>query len=155
MATAAARPKVIAEGLSRYQALTNISVPQRHPDSKLETGQNDLVLPGEIVELTERQAANLMDTSPKSGRMSPAVRPYSEHGDPLPRLTARHLSGALRRPMTPPPGDEGPRPDPPGSSHIRYMEDPPELAEPLPGSENNPVSPDAVDLPPGTRIGAI
>jgi hypothetical protein len=135
----------VSEGRSRYQALTHLSVPQRTETGTL-TGQNELVDPGEIVELTEREAANLMATGPRAGRMTPAIRPYSQHGDPLPKLTARHLSGQLRTPATPPPGSDAPRPDPPGSSQVRVIEaELPEMTEPVPGSETVT---DAIDLPP-------
>lgn len=136
-------------GLTKYQALTHISVPQRS-DGGVLTGQNDLVPPGEIVELTEREAANLMAVGGATGRRVPAVRPYKDRAQDLPRLTGRDLSGLIRQPATPPPGDTGPRPDPPGSSTVRVVETGsglPESAEPQPGSEQAPDL-GAVDLPP-------
>jgi hypothetical protein len=138
----------VSEGRSDYQALTFVSVPQRSPESGLLTGQNDLVEPGMIVKLTEQEAANLMATGGKTGRQAPAVRPVSEQGDPLPRLLPRQLSGRLRQPVTPPPGSDLPRPDPPGSSHVIVNEPgPPEGNEPSPGDEQG-MPTGAMDLPP-------
>jgi hypothetical protein len=134
----------------KYQALTNVSVPQR-TDAGVLTGQNDLAAPGDIVELTDREAANLMDCSPRSGRRTPAVRPYAERSNELPRLHPRLLSGLIRQPAVPPPGSDGPRPDPEGSSQVRIVEagpTPPEFDEPQPGSEGGPVITGALDLPP-------
>jgi hypothetical protein len=149
MATQAAAAKTqVSEGTSKYQALTNISVPQRDPETGKLNDQNDLVDPGDIVELTERQARNLMDTGLRSGRQSPAIRPYSERNQPMPRLVARNLSGFLRTPAPPPADSDMPRPDPPGSSKIIEQKIP-ELAEPQPGDENAPPPiVGAIDIPP-------
>lgn len=138
------------QALSKFQALTNVSVPQR-TDTGVLTGQNDLASPGDIVELTEREAANLMATGPRSGRRVPAVRPYRERGDEMPRLLPRHLSGLVRQPVTPPADSDMPRPDPPGSSEVRVVQsgpEPPELADPQPGSETAPMITGALDIPP-------
>lgn len=137
----------VSEGRSKYQALTNLSIPQRSPDSGLLTGQNDLIERGQIVELTETEAANLMATGGKTGRLAPAVRPLSESKEDLPRLLPRHLSGRLRAPVTPPPGSDLPRPDPPGSSHLIVSDPTPESNEPAPGDEQGPVQ-GAMDIPP-------
>ncbi|HYK70437.1 MAG TPA: hypothetical protein VEV45_21005 [Streptosporangiaceae bacterium] len=145
MVATAARTKV-GEGRTRYQALTNISVPQRL-DGVL-TGQNDLVPAGEFVELTEREAAQLMRSGGTSGRQHAAIRPASESEEPLPRLHPRLLSGAIRQPVMPAPGAEGPRPDPPGASRI-IETGPPEANEPQPGDERV-VPADAIDIVPGT-----
>jgi hypothetical protein len=137
-------------GLKKYQALTNVSVPQRTEAGVL-TGQNDLATPGDIVELTEREAANLMDCSPRSGRRTPAVRAYADRSADVPRLHPKMLSGLIRQPAVPPPGSDGPRPDPEGSSQVRIVEagpTPPEFTEPQPGSETGPPITGALDLPP-------
>jgi hypothetical protein len=153
MATQAAARTKIAEGRSRYQALTNISVPQRQDGSEVLTGQNDLVRTGEIVELTEKEAANLMAVGAAAGRMHPAIRPASEADQPLPRLMARQLTGPVRRPAEPPPGSDLPRPDPEGSTQLII----PEALPPQLGSEQNPDqampwAQDAMDiLPRGAR----
>lgn len=145
MAQAAAAK--VSEGRSKYQALTNLSVPQRSPETGLLTGQNDLVVKGEPVELTEREAANLMAVGPRAGRQTPAIRPLKDAKDPLPQLHPRALSGLLRQPVMPGPMDEGPRPDPPGSSKVVHQ-GPPEASPPQPGDESVPAITGALDLPP-------
>jgi hypothetical protein len=149
MAQQAATAKTtVSEGTSKYQALTNISVPQKDPDTGKYTDQNDLVGPGDIVELTEKQARALMATGGRTGRHRPAIRPASEKSKPLPRLAARDLSGFLRAPPPPPEDSELPRPDPPGSSKI-IEQNIPELMEPQPGDENSPPPiVGAMDIPP-------
>lgn len=147
MPASAAKTRV-SEGRSTYQALTNISVPQRSPETGLLTGQNDLIERGNTVELTEAEARNLMATGGKTGRLVPAVRPLSEKSDELPRLLPRQLSGRLRAPVTPPPGSDLPRPDPPGSSHLIINDQSPEAHEPQPGDEQGAASQDAMDIPP-------
>jgi hypothetical protein len=143
---APAAPQVKVKGEKKeYQALTNLSIPQES-DEGLLTGQNDLVLPGEKVWLTARQAANLMATGPRAGRQVPAIRPVSEAKTELPRLHPKQLSGNLRAPVQPPPDSDQPRPDPPGSSKLVFTE-PPESREPAPGDEQQPVT-GALDLPP-------
>jgi hypothetical protein len=149
MATQAATRTKIAEGRSSYQALTNISVPQRHDGTEVLTGQNDLVRAGETVELTEKEAANLMAVGPAAGRMHPAIRPASEADQPLPRLLARQLSGPLRRPAEPPPGSDLPRPDPEGSTKLIVPEDmPPQLGAEQNPDQAMPWAQDAMDIPP-------
>lgn len=149
---APAAPAVTAAGkpvLAKYQALTNISVPQRS-DNGLLTGQNELYGPGDIVELTEREAANLLATGPRAGRQAPAIRAYKDRGMSLPRILPRQMSGLVRQPATPPAGSDAPRPDPAGSSRIvESGPPPPEITDPVPGSENGaPITLDALDLPP-------
>lgn len=122
MVAATAKTKT-SEGLSRYQALVPVSVPQRR-DGVLVTGQNDLVMAGDYCMLTEEEARNLMATGARTGRISPAVRPASEASEPLPRVLPRQMSGPVRRPPAEtPPGYDGPRPDPAGSSQILTLQD--------------------------------
>jgi hypothetical protein len=130
----------------KYQALTNLSIPQRHPGTEVLTGQNDLVVTGDTVELTDEEARNLMATGPRAGRQTPAIRPASEAKTELPRLHPRQLSGNMRAPVQPPPDSDMPRPDPPGSSKV-IIQEPPESNEPAPGGEQLPVT-GAIDLPP-------
>lgn len=116
-ATGAGGAVLLSEGLSRYQALVNISVPQRLNGVK--TDQNDLVEPGGYCMLTEEEARNLMATGGKTGRRHPAVRPAAEGSEPLPLLLPRQFSGGQRKPPeAPPPGYVGPRADPAGSSQV-------------------------------------
>lgn len=148
-------PPAATRATAKYQALTNISVPQRSEAGVL-TGQNDLVPPGEIVELTEAEARNLMAVGGRTGRQTPAVRPYKERSGELPRLHPRQLSGLIRQPAMPPADSEQPRPDPPGSSTVRIVEAgpvPPESNEPQPGGEQGPppLIQGAMDLPPRGR----
>lgn len=109
MPAATAKSRV-SEGLSRYQAITHVSVPQRV--NGVRTEQNDLVEPGEYCYLTEDEARNLMATGGRTGRQRPAVRPAAEGGDPLPQILPRLMSGSLRGPNV------GVRPDPQGSSQL-------------------------------------
>jgi hypothetical protein len=132
--------------------LVNTSVPQRDPVTGKPTGQTDLVGPGEIVELTEQEAAHLMDTSPRSGHRVPLIRPYSQRNEPLRRVHPAHASGL----QIGPPAEA--RPDPAGSSRIQVMQDAPptgggegpEGSEPQPGSEGQLPSDliDALDIAP-------
>jgi hypothetical protein len=146
MPAQAAAPQVKVRGAKKeYQALTNLSIPQES-DEGLLTGQNDLILTGEKVWLTEKQAANLLATGPRAGRQAPAIRPASEAKTELPRLHPRQLSGNMRAPVPPPPDSDMPRPDPPGSSKV-IIQEPPESNEPQPGGEQLPVT-GAMDLPP-------
>lgn len=143
---APAAPQVKVRGDKKeYQALTNLSIPQES-DEGLLTGQNDLVMTGEKVWLTAKQAASLMATGPRAGRQTPAIRPASEAKGELPRIHPRQLSGPLRAPAPPPEDSDQPRPDPPGSSKVLITE-PPESHEPGPGDEQRPVT-GAMDLPP-------
>lgn len=143
-------PTKVSEGRSRYQALVNISVPQRDVVTGKPTGQTDLVGPGEIVELDEREAAHLMDTSPRSGHRVPLIRRVEEQDEPLPRVHPAHASGMQMGP----PAEA--RPDPKGSSRIQVMQeappagDGPEGHEPQPGSEGQLPSDliDALDIAP-------
>jgi hypothetical protein len=140
-----------------YVALTCLSVPRRGDSDR----QTDLVLKGETVYLTEDEARRFNRHDPgRDGRMTEVVRklsgPDGSHEE-TPRLLPRHLSGRLFRPMTPPPGSELPRPDPPESSEIQVFDDgrapesagamAPEASE-MDAHLTAPAAPDAVDLPP-------
>lgn len=130
-----------------YVALTNIVVPRRNDP----THGADLVPAGETVHLTEEEAKLFLRCDPgRDGRRIPVIRRLAdgeaaERGRPLPRA----LSGVLHAPPQPKPGDDGPRPDPPGSSKIMTYEDAriPETREPQPGSERDmPGVVDALDI---------
>lgn len=113
----------VSEGKSRYQTLTNLSLPQYDPDTGKRTGQTDLVGPGEIVELTEAEAAHLMSTNPRSGHRAPLIRPASEKDQPLPRIHPAHASGlSLGPPVLA-------RPDPAGSSSIQVQQEVPQASQ--------------------------
>jgi hypothetical protein len=148
-----------------YVALTWLSVPRRGDKDR----QTDLVPPGETVYLTEEEARQYQRHDPgRDGRATAVIRKLSGPDgtrEALPArvvpngafLLPRHLSGRLFRPMQPPPGSEGPRPDPEGSSRIQVMQDgnAPEAAGsmvPEPGEmdDNLRAAPvlDAVDIPP-------
>lgn len=122
--------------MTKWQALDNISLPRPGDVGK----QTDLVMKGETFEASEAQVAGLL--RPKTG--PPRVRKASEASTAMPLILPRAFSGPLRGPT----GDA--RPDPAGSSHVSVAL-PPEATEPALGSE---MEPDALDLPPGTRIHA-
>jgi hypothetical protein len=143
MPTPPAPSQARSQGLKKYQALTNLSVPM--PGDK--DARTFLVPRGETVELTEEQARNL-STMP-GGR--PAIRPVKEGSEPMPELTGRLLSGPIRRPPPPAPGTDSARPDPPGSSRVAVYHDAPELHEPQLGSENG-LDMDALDIAPGGGV---
>lgn len=140
-----------------YEALTCLSVPRRGDTDR----QTDLVFKGETVYLTDDEARKFNRRDPgRDGRMTEVVRKLSGPDgsrEPLPRLLPRHLSGRLFRPMTPPPGSELPRPDPPESSEISVYDDgrapettgamSPEPSE-MDAHLTAPAGPDALDLPP-------
>jgi hypothetical protein len=136
-----------------YVALINLSVPRRGGDGT----QNDLVMAGEIVNLTDDEAAKFLRHGPQHGRQVPVIRPAEgpESSQMLPqRMPPRAVSGRLQAPPPPPPGSDAPRPDPPGSSQIQYAQpaEVPETAEPAPGTENAGwTGPDAEDIPPRGR----
>lgn len=136
---------------SPYRALTNLSMPRRgrKPDDP-----NDLVLAGETVWLTDEEAARFNRHNERDGRRIPVLQPLDEvepNAGP-PRIPPRALSGPIHRPVSPPKGDTGPRPDPPGSSTLQILERIPEMAEPAPGDEDQheppAEGPDALDIPP-------
>lgn len=139
-----------------YEALANLSVPRRGDTDR----QSDLVLRGETVYLTEEEARKFNRRDPgRDGRVTQVVRKLSGPDgsrEPAPRLLPRHLSGRLFRPMTPPPGSDMERPDPPGSSEISVLEDgrAPETSgstAPEPSEMDAHLTapaPDAIDLPP-------
>lgn len=149
-----------------YEALIALSVPRRGDKDR----QTDLVMPGEVVYLTEDEARAFNRRGGRDGRQAEVVRPLSGADgsrERLPQVGAngslllpRHVSGRLFRPLTPPPGSDAPRPDPDGSSRIQYLQDgaAPESAGaqgPQPGEMDehlrDTVQADAVDLPPGGR----
>jgi hypothetical protein len=125
--------------MKRYQALVNISVPQRS-GAPADQAKNDIAYPGDIVELTEAEARHLMTCAPV-----PLIRPLSEEQQEMPVITGRQVTGRIQGP----PVDA--RPDPPNSSHVQVFQQAgaPELNEPAPGSEQGA---DAIDLPAGIRI---
>jgi hypothetical protein len=128
-----------------YIALINLNVPRRGTDP---LRGSDLVMAGETVNLTPEEAAGYMRHGPGDGRRIPVVRPATgpeSSSDPVGRVAPRAVSGALRQPAAPPPGSDLPMPDPEGSSAI--LQETPEAAEPVPGSENwGGVPQDASDL---------
>jgi hypothetical protein len=129
--------------MAKYQALTNLSIPMPVAGEEKRTF---LVPRGETVELTAEQAENL-----QRNHRVPVIRPAKEGSKPMPVLTGRSLSGRLMVPVQkPPPGWTGARPDPAGSSQIIERQVP-EMGDPQAGSESS--DGDALDLPPGTRIG--
>lgn len=131
------------EARKKYQALTNLSVPMPRLPGTPDDRRTFMVEPGEIVELTEEQARNL------TRLRTPAIRPASQSGDPLPRIAPAQLSGPLRRGLVNPPGDfTGARADPPGASHIQTISVP-ETSDPVPGTETV-MGP--VDIKPGTAV---
>jgi hypothetical protein len=128
-----------------YQALIALSLPRRGDAGR----QTDLVMPGEVVHLTDEEAAAFNRHGPKDGRQVEVLRKLDgPAGNTVPRVAPRAVSGRVLQPPPPPPGSDSPRPDPPGSSAVQYAEGViPEAAEPLPGTENAERA-DAVDLPP-------
>jgi hypothetical protein len=140
-----------------YEALIALSVPRRG-DSK--DHGTDLVMPGEIVHLTDEEARQFTRHGSGDGRQVPVIRKLSGPDgsrEPLPRLLPRHVSGRLFRPPPPPPGSDAPRPDPEGSSRVQVLEDgrAPETegamtadAAEMADHLRDAAVPDAVDLPP-------
>jgi hypothetical protein len=130
------------QGLRKYQALTNISVPEPGENKDKRTF---MVPRGGTVELTEDQAHNLM-----TQHRVPVIRSVAEGSEPMPIIRGMSLSGRLRVPAVPAsdPNYDGPRPDPEGSSHIQVLQGvgTPESSDPQPGTQN------ALDIPPGTRV---
>lgn len=144
---------------SRYQALSNLSVPR--PD-----GQTDLVIRGNPVTLTDDEAALFMPPN----KPFPMIRKMSDSAQPLPFLHPRQHWGAARGipgPMAQggPMEQGGARVDPPGSTKVMIQV--PEGNEPKAGTENLPPGlaeslglkndgnggqsfdgPDALDIPP-------
>ena len=138
-----------------YMALACLSVPRRGDKDRA----TDLVMPGEIVHLTDEEARQFNRKGARDGRQVDVVRKISGPGgthEPRQLVLPRAVSGRLFRPTTPPPGSDGPRPDPVGSSAVQFLEggkapegvepmrpDPSEMADHLTESVV-----DAVDLPP-------
>lgn len=131
-----------------YVALINLSVPRRvmrGADGKEPDNAAELVPAGEIVHLTDDEAAKFLRHGPRDGRQVPVIRPATgrESSALQPqRVPPRAVSGRLAAP----PADA--RPDPAGSSAIQVAQPLiPETAEPVPGQENAD-GPDAEDIIP-------
>jgi hypothetical protein len=135
-----------------YRALCALSLPRR---GRKDGDPNDLVMPGETVYLTEDEAKQFLRHDDRDGRRVPVIEKITEAEADIPkgapRLHPKVLSGPIRSPQMPQRGDTGPRPDPPGSSHVMLAETIPEMNEPAPGGEEDAgvTGPDAVDLLPG------
>jgi hypothetical protein len=131
--------------MSAYQAIVNLSVP-RVGDPNRET---DLVLAGETIDLTDDMAAKFLPPL----KAFPMIRSVRDSSDPLPAIHPKQLSGIAinqrtgKRIGVPGPPQDA-RPDPPGSTTITVLEEPPEANEPQPGSEDASPDQDAVDIPP-------
>ena len=129
-----------------WQALVNLSLPRRGDKDH----KTDLVMAGEVVYLTDEEAAQFNRHGGRDGRQVEVLRrvPGGVTGNTVPRVAPRAVSGRVNQPPPPPPGSDAPRPDPPGSSAIQYAEPAiPEAHEPTAGTENVDHG-DAVDLPP-------
>lgn len=152
--------------MPKFQALTNLSIPQSFSGSDpANTRQTDLVRPGEIVELTEQQAQAI-----QRNHRVPVIRPAKEQNDPVPPyVTQRGITGRALFNGTPRAEQFGARPDPAGSTQLlvpaaaqpvaQGAGEPgsqaffqPEANDPRPGDEQ--VTPDAIDIPPRVRRGA-
>jgi hypothetical protein len=125
--------------MSKWQALTNISVPQKGSAN----GQTDLVTRGNTVEMTDAAAAEV-----NQRHAVDVLRPAREASTPMPVITARQLMG--RRPQ---PGADA-RPDPQGSTQVYQLT--PEATDPQPLPDGTPAAPllDALDIPPTGRARA-
>jgi hypothetical protein len=141
-----------------YEALICLSVPRRGDKDRA----TDLVYPGEIVRLTEEEARAFNRKGSRDGRQVDVVRKISGPGgthEPRQLVLPRAVSGRLFRPTTPPPGSDGPRPDPAGSSAVQFLEGgkAPEGAEPMRPEASEMAAHltesvvDAADLPPRNR----
>lgn len=135
------------EPRKKYQALTNLSVPMPRMPGQPDDKRTFLVSPGEIVELTDAEAANLS----RNPRV-PVIRPFKESSEPLARITPVQLSGPIRRGVVnPPPDFAGVRADPPGASRIQTVTQP-EMMEPAPGDETRVPAGGPIDITPGTAV---
>lgn len=112
----------------------NISLPRKGDVEK----QTDLIPAGETFEAEDARVENLLH--PKFG--PPRIRRIEEASEPLPQLLPKQVSNR----QFGPPAEA--RPDPAGSSRTQVLERIPELTEPQPDSEKQPVGQDAVDIPP-------
>jgi len=119
--------------MPRWQALMNVSLPRKGDAEK----QTDLIMTGDTFEAEEVRVQNLLH--PKFG--PPRIRKIEEQSQPLPNILPRLVSN---RQFGAP---AGARPDPAGSSAVQVLEKIPELAEPMPDSEQKAVE-EAVDIPP-------
>jgi hypothetical protein len=138
--------------MSKWQALNNISVPQKGPDK-----QTDLVFKGETVEMRDDDAEAI-----NRRHRVPVLRKASEAKEPLPVITGRMLYNDRPRADTFAVGGVPARPDPEGSSQLIVQQSEvlervgalagsrvshtPESNEPSPGSQER--LSDAIDLPP-------
>jgi len=138
-----------------YEALICLSVPRRGDKDRA----TDLVMPGEIVHLTDEEARQFNRKGSRDGRQVDVVRKVSGPGgthEPPQMVLPRAVSGRLFRPGPPPPGSDAPRPDPEGSSAVQFLADgkAPEGAEPMRPEPSEMASHltetvvDAADLPP-------
>lgn len=139
-------------GLTKYQALANLSVPRPAVAGQPDEKQVDLVMAGDFVMLTDDQAEKFLHWRVWRGAPErPLIRKAADQNAPLPDMQPRVLSGRM---MGPP---QGARPDPPGSSVLMEQRTP-EAEEPQPGSENaGEPEQDALDIAPRTtraRAGA-
>lgn len=139
-----------------YVALTSLSKPRY---GRKDTDPNDLVRRGEIVHLTDEEAASYLRYGPGTGRLAPAVVALEEaRANPnFPYPLPRQLSGPIMAPPPPQPRTDQARPDPLHSSHLIDYGTPapvlvPEAREPQPDSETR--EPDALDLPPTGSVAA-
>lgn len=137
-----------------YVALVNLSLPRREQlDPK--DPKSDLIPRGETVWLTDDEAAKFMRHGSRDGRRVAVIRPLDQvDTNNIPNPPPQLLTGPIFRPVTPAPGTESERPDPPGSTRIVEQTSlPPEaqVQAPMPGGA--PSIQDAIDLPPGSMIG--
>lgn len=139
--------------MSKWQALNNISIPQKGPDK-----QTDLVFAGETFEYPDAEAEAI-----NRRHRVPVLRKASEAKEPLPVLTGRMLYNQPGRADSFAVGGVPARPDPEGSSQLIVQQSEvlervgalagsrvshaPESNEPQLGSEQGRLS-DAIDLPP-------
>ena len=134
-----------------YTALVNLSLPRRGVVREGDVPQCDLVMAGDTVYLTPEEAARFNRHDPdRDGRRIEVVRKRGADDTPAGRVHPSLLSGPVNRPQLPQPGIpyDGPRPDPPGTSHIVEYNPVPESNPPVLGSENY-LAGDAMDIAPG------
>lgn len=140
---------------SKYIALVNISRPRKNRKAD---DPNDLVTAGETVIMTADEAALYM---PPNKPVAMIAKVGDSQGAAL--LLPRQISGRQRQPpATPPPGYDGPRRDPAGSTHILVMQES-ETTDPQPDPQGQSAEVfgsgvvDAIDIPPSgqARVGAL
>lgn len=136
--------------MSKWQAMNNISIPQKGPDK-----QTDLVFAGETFEYPDADAEAI-----NRRHRVPVLRKAAQAGEPMPRLTGRMLYNDRPRAETFAVGGVPARPDPDGSSELIVSQPEilervgalqgaranraPEANDPHPRSELS----DAIDIPP-------